>query len=96
MEKLVPTRMRAQSCRHLRWRLSCGACLAMCLKNFSSATAQFSGRVVLLVNNCLCLLDAHEVVQVALLHPKNHLNQEGSLGGISDLELAGAAGGQHH
>ncbi|CAM9134030.1 unnamed protein product [Bubo scandiacus] len=38
---------------------------------------------------------AQEDVRVTSLHPKDHLSQEGSPGGIHQPQLAGVSGGQH-
>ena len=46
-------------------------------------------------NAGLCLLDAQEGVRAILLHPKHHLNQEGTVGSVCQPELAAAPGGQH-
>ncbi|KQL60478.1 hypothetical protein AAES_07535 [Amazona aestiva] len=47
LEKPVRTRMRVQSCRHLKWKLPSGTCLVVSSKNFASATAQLNVQVVL-------------------------------------------------
>ena len=46
-------------------------------------------------NAGLCLLDVQEDVRVILLHPKDDLHQEGTMGSIRRPELAGVPGGQH-
>lgn len=45
----MTTRIGVQSCRPVRWPLSCWVCLAVSLKSGVSTAAQLSGHGVLLV-----------------------------------------------
>jgi len=68
-EKPLPTSMRVQICRHLRWKQWWQACLAMCLTNCISAAAQLFGGAVLLVKLAAAYLMLREVSESSSCTP---------------------------
>lgn len=83
-EKSVPSRMPVQSCRHLKWKLPGGTCVAAWHGRALSLTHGSWARGV------LCSLAAEEDVCSNLLHPKQHLKLEASPAATRQLELAEA------